>query len=98
MFVSPTLTYISSGGVQLIVRHFIRLFNPHEVRKAKSIARTLWINHFSWVDVLVVRGRCVCSHNSYFRSSRVLEHLRWNLDKIKRPYMVYKEGSEGIGG
>ena len=43
-----------------------------DVRKAKSFARTLWTNHSRWADVLVVRGQCLCSHNSYFRSNRVL--------------------------
>ena len=31
-----------------------------DVKVATSIARTLWINHCSWADVLVVRGRCCC--------------------------------------
>ena len=46
-----------------------------DVRKAESIARTLWTNHCQWADVLVVRGRCWYSNNSYFGCNRVLEHL-----------------------
>ena len=31
---------------------------PRSIREARSIARTLFINHCAWVDVLIVRGRC----------------------------------------
>ena len=67
------------------------------VKEAKGIARTLFINHCNWVDVLIVRGRCFSSNKVCFRANRVLEHLFWNWSKMRRPCVVYKEGNGGIG-
>ena len=69
-----------------------------DVKKAKSIARTIWINHCGWANVLVIRGRCWCSQRSYFRSNRVLENLLWRWCEMGRPFVVYKEGHAEIGG
>lgn len=71
---------------------------PRSAREAKSIMRTLFINHCSWADVLIVRGRCFCSRRSCHASNRVLEKLLWHWAKIRRPYVDYKEGSADTGG
>ena len=65
---------------------------PTDVRKAKSVVRTLFANHCDWADVLIVRGRCFRSHKSYFKATRVLENLLWDWSRLKRPYVVYQEG------
>ena len=61
---------------------------PRNSRDVRSLVRTLFINHCKWADVLVVRGRCFCSHKSCFRSNRVLENLLWNWSKTDR--IAYK--------
>ena len=71
---------------------------PRNAKQARSIARTLYTNHCNWADVLIVRGRCFSTNNVCFRSNRVLENLLWNWSKLGRPYVVYREGSEGTGG
>ena len=71
---------------------------PRSTKEAKGIARTLFINRCNWADVLIVRGRCFRSHRGRFRANRVLENLLWNWSKVERPYVVYKEGNEGICG
>ena len=71
---------------------------PRNAREAKSIVRTLFTNYCKWPDVLVVRGRCFSTNKVCFRASRVLKNLLWNLSQMGRPYVVYREGSEGIGG
>ena len=43
---------------------------PSSTKEAKGIARTLIINRFNLVDVLVVRGRCFSSQNVCFRANR----------------------------
>ena len=69
-----------------------------DVRKAKSIARTIWTNHCGWASVLVIRGRCWCSQKNWFRSNCVLENLLWRWCEVGRPFMVYKEGNGETGG
>ena len=72
---------------------------PHEARDAKSFAKTLFTNHCNWRDVLIVPGRCFCSHKSCHAASPVLENLLWHWSKTDRPYLVYKEGSKAtVGG
>ena len=71
---------------------------PRKAKEAKPIARTLFTNHCSWAGVLVVRGRCFCSHGSCLAASRALENLLWNWSKTRRPFLVYKEGSADTGG
>ena len=70
---------------------------PRGPKQAKSIARTLYANHFNWADILIVRGRCFSDHHACFRANRVLENLLWNWDKLKRPYLVYQEGNQTTG-
>ena len=70
---------------------------PRNVKEAKGIARTLFIDHCDWVDVLIVRGRCFSSNTVCFRANRVLADLLWNWSKMRRPYVVYGEGNGGIG-
>lgn len=69
-----------------------------DAKKAKSIARTLWTNRCQLADVLVVRGCCWCSSRSCFDSNRVFEDLLWHWNDMRRPWVVYKEGSESTGG
>ena len=69
-----------------------------ELRKAKFIARTLWINHCRWAGILIVRGRRLSSHTIYLRSNRVLEIVLWHCEKKGRPFVVYKEGNGTICG
>lgn len=69
-----------------------------DVRKVKSIARTLWINYCQWADILIIRGRCWSSLNNFFRSNRVSENLLWHWQDQRRPFVVYKEGNDAIGG
>ena len=71
---------------------------PREAREAKSIARTLFTNHGGWADVLVVRGRCFCSHGSCLAASRVLEHVLWHWSTTSQTYLVYKEGDAETSG
>ena len=70
---------------------------PRNVKEVKGIVRTLLINHCNWADVLVVRGRRFSSNKVCFRANRVLDNLLWNWSKMRRPYVVYREGNEGIG-
>ena len=67
-----------------------------DVREAKSIARTLWTNHFGWADVLVVHGRCFSLKESGSRSDQVLEHLLWHWDMLRRPCVLYRKGCSEI--
>ena len=69
---------------------------PQDVGKAKSIVRTLFVNHFDWVDVLIIRGRFFGYHRKCFRANRVLENLLWNWSKMRRPYVAYQEGNMAI--
>ena len=71
---------------------------PRNVKEAKGIARTLFTNHCNWADVLVVRGRCFSSNKVCLRANRALENLLWNWSKMRRPYVVYKEGCDDIVG
>ena len=71
---------------------------PCNAREAKSIARTLLINHCNWADVLIVRGRCFSTNKVCFMANRPLEDLLWNWSNMGQPYVVYREGSAGIGG
>ena len=66
---------------------------PRKARDAKS-----FINHCNWRGVLIVRGRCFCSHKSCHAASGVLENLLWHWCKTDRPYLVCKEGSKETGG
>ena len=70
---------------------------PTIVRKAKSIARTLYANHCNWADVLIVRGRCFRSNRVSLRANRVLKNLLWNWSCMRRPYVVHTEGRGGGG-
>ena len=70
---------------------------PRNVKDANGIARTLFINHCNWADVLIVRGRCFSSSKVCFRANRALENLLWNWSKMRRPYVVYREGDDDIG-
>ena len=65
---------------------------PTIVRKAKSIARTLYANHCNWADVLIVRGRCFRSNKVSLRANRVLENVLWIWSSMRRPYVVHTEG------
>ena len=56
---------------------------PKDVRKAKSIVRTLVANHCDWAGVLIVCGRCFGFHLSYDKANRTLEILFWNWSKLK---------------
>ena len=71
---------------------------PRNVKEAKGIVVTLFINHCDWVDVLIVRGRCFSSSKLSFRADRVLESLLLNWSKMQWPCVVYQEGSGGIVG
>ena len=71
---------------------------PRIAKKCKSIVRTLFANHCQWADVLVVRGRCFCSHSSCHAGNRILENLLWHWNTLGRPFIVYKEGSTHTGG
>ena len=67
--------------------------------RGQGIARTLFINHCGWADVLVVRGRCFGPNRFCLRANRILKNLLWNWACGGRPYLVYKEGSEeSVGG
>ena len=70
---------------------------PRNVKEAKGIVRTLFLNHCNWVDVLIVRGRCFSSYGVCFRANRALENLLWNWFRMQRPYVVYREWYDGIG-
>ena len=70
---------------------------PRGVKEAKGIARTLFTNQCNWADVLIVHGRCFSSSKVCFRANRMLEDLLWNWSKMRRPYVVYREGNDGIG-
>ena len=71
---------------------------PRSPKQAKSIARTLYANHCNWAEVLIVRGRRFSDHHFCYSANRVFENLLWNCDKLKRPYLVYKEGNGTTGG
>ena len=71
---------------------------PRRFREAKGIARKLFTNHCGWAGVLVVHGRCFSSSRACFGSNMVLGDLLWNWSTMRRPYIVYKEGGEGIAG
>ena len=60
---------------------------PRIARAAKVIRRTLFTNHCSWADVLVVHSRCSCCHGS----NRVLERLLWHWAKLRMSFVVCKE-------
>ena len=45
---------------------------PRNVKEAKGIARTLFIDHCNWADVLILRGRCFSSNKVCLRANRVL--------------------------
>lgn len=70
---------------------------PCNVKEAKGIACTLFINPCNLADVLIVRGRCFSSNKVCFRANRALETLLWNWSKMRRPYVVYKGGNDGVG-
>ena len=69
---------------------------PRNVKEANGIARTLFTNHCDWADMLIVRGRCSSAHKVCFRANRPLENLLWNWSQMRRPYVVYREGNDGI--
>ena len=69
---------------------------PRNVKEAKGIFRTLFIDHCNWADALVVRGRCFSSKKVCFRANRVLENLLWNSSEMPRPNVVYQGGNDGI--
>ena len=71
---------------------------PRGTKEANSIARTLFINHCGWVDVLVVRGRCFSSSHACFGAGKVLDELLWGWSKMWRPYVVYNDNRVHIGG
>ena len=54
----------------------------------------MFTNHCDWADVLIVRGRCFGDHKVCFRANRILEQLLWKSSKMRRPYVVYREGKE----
>ena len=69
---------------------------PTSGREVKSIARTLYANHCDWADVLIVRGRCFRSSKVGLWANRALESLIWNWSSMRRPYVVFTEGRQGI--
>lgn len=85
--------WCSVGDVSF--RSFVR---PRIAREARSIMRTVFTSQCGWADVLVVRGRCFCSHKSCHAANRVLEELPWQWSKTKRPFVVYTDGSVELGG
>lgn len=75
--------------------HFIW---PRCATDAESIMGTLFVNHCKWYGLLIVRGRCVCSHTNCLTANRVLDNLLRHRHRTGRPYVIYKEDGEGTGG
>ena len=90
------LTRVSSIGVWICSVVFHSFAWPQDVGKARSIVRTLFVNHCDWVDVSIVRGRCFGRHRNCFRANRALDKLLWNWSEMRRPYVVYMEDNMAI--
>ena len=80
--------------VQLIVLHFARSFGPVMLGRPNPLDAQFAFNHCHWVDLLVVRGRCSCSHKKRFRYNRAFEGLFWHWAEFVRPLVPHKEGND----
>ena len=67
-------------------------------KEAKAIVRMLIANHCKWSGVLIVRGRCFGKRKENFYVNMVLDVLFLRWVEQGRPFIVYSDGSDDVGG